>query len=552
LSQETSYPPDLQLASRDLSFARRQRAGLAELIEIAVSTAAAEPLQAERTVAPAQRSRDPRAPWARFARPPWPLVAILLAQAALSLRLVWTNTAFADEALYLWSGHLEWTDWLHGYALPNFPSYFSGAPIVYPPLSALADTYGGLAGARILSLTFMILATCALYGTGTRIFSRRAGLFGAGLFASGAATQFLGAFATYDAMALMLLAAAVWLSVRSATCQYLLTRLGLLMTAGLAMALADATKYTATLFDPVVIAIGALMVWRTRGKAAGAAAGLTIFAVTVIAITAAIKIGGPQYWRGISYTTLSRAHGTSSPVGIVADSLGWAGLTALLAVFGVATVFVTRAPLPQRLLACVLAGAVALGPANQARIHVFTSLFKHVGFGAWFAAVVGGYALAALAYAVPKVKRRGATLASAAAVCLCTVVGLLLAQTHFLSWPDTTRFTAVLRAPLADRPGNVLADEGNVIQYYLARQADNSLFYGNGSFSYQHLTGMPAYAAAIQHQFFTVIALSFSGSQSTDQQLSRYIVSSGDYRLAATIPYELSGKQSAFRIWTAR
>ena len=67
----------------------------------------------------------------------WPLLAILAVQAALSLRLVRADTAFEDEATYLWAGHLEWAHVLHGTPLPQFPSYFSGAPVLYPPIGAL-------------------------------------------------------------------------------------------------------------------------------------------------------------------------------------------------------------------------------------------------------------------------------------------------------------------------------------------------------------------------------------------------------------------------------
>src|ERR1700743_2011050 len=52
----------------------------------------------------------------------WPLVPILILQAALSARLIRADTAFQDEALYLWAGHLEWASLLHGAALPQFPS----------------------------------------------------------------------------------------------------------------------------------------------------------------------------------------------------------------------------------------------------------------------------------------------------------------------------------------------------------------------------------------------------------------------------------------------
>ena len=73
----------------------------------------------------------------------WPLLPVLVVQALLSLRLVRADTAFQDEALYLWAGHLQWAHWLHGTAIPPFAYYFSGAPVIYPPLGALADHAGG-------------------------------------------------------------------------------------------------------------------------------------------------------------------------------------------------------------------------------------------------------------------------------------------------------------------------------------------------------------------------------------------------------------------------
>ena len=145
---------------------------------------------------------------------------MLAVQAVLSLRLIWSNTAFQDEALYLRAGHLEWARWLHHAPIPNFPAYFSGAPVIYPPLGALADSIGGLTAARILSLCFMLGVTSLLWATTVRLYGQRAALLAAALFATLAGTQFLGAFATFDAMALFLLSLAVWLGVRSADCQF--------------------------------------------------------------------------------------------------------------------------------------------------------------------------------------------------------------------------------------------------------------------------------------------------------------------------------------------
>ena len=57
-----------------------------------------------------------------------PLIVVLTLEVFLSLRLVTSNTAFTDEAMYLWAGRLEWSHWLHNTPIPSFPTYFSGAP----------------------------------------------------------------------------------------------------------------------------------------------------------------------------------------------------------------------------------------------------------------------------------------------------------------------------------------------------------------------------------------------------------------------------------------
>ena len=108
----------------------------------------------------------------------WPLILVLILQAALSARLLRADTAFEDEAAYLWAGHLEWANLLHGTPLPQFPSYFSGAPVIYPPLAALADSVGGLVAARLLSLVFMLGATTLLYFTARRLAGPWAAFFG--------------------------------------------------------------------------------------------------------------------------------------------------------------------------------------------------------------------------------------------------------------------------------------------------------------------------------------------------------------------------------------
>ena len=506
----------------------------------------------------AQASRRRRVVWSSHAfahARALPLTAILAAQAVLSLRLVWSNTAFPDEALYLWSGRLQWAHWLHGTSIPDFPTYFSGAPVVYPPLGALATALGGLAGGRILSLCFMLSATALLHGVTRRLFDRRSADFAAALFVGLGATQFLGAFATYDAMALFLLALATWLGVRSAGTR-LSVQVPLLLGVAGALAMADAAKYAATLFDPVVIVLAGLATWRAGSRKKGIVTALAILWALCLLLFLGIRLGGQAYWRGINYTTLSRARGESSAAGIIADSFGWVALIVVLVLIGSAVAIVKQTEISAKLCACVLACAIVLAPANQARIHVFTSLFKHVGFGAWFAAAVGGYALASLADAVPAVKKRRALMASTGVAVAGLLVGASLAQTHFVSWPDTASFVARLRTVLPAHKGRVLAaDNGNVIEFYLPGELGGMIFNGPWFLRYQdpqtgnYLIERPAYADAIRHRYFSVIALSFGDSHATDEIISQDIRSYGGYKLVATLPYRAAGLHSAFRIW---
>ena len=110
------------------------------------------------------------------------LLAILILQAVLSLRL--RNTAFEDESLYLYAGHMELQHLLHGAALHGqYSVYFSGSPVLYPVLAAALDQVGGLALARALSLVEMLAVTTLLYALTRRLFNERVGLCAAALFA---------------------------------------------------------------------------------------------------------------------------------------------------------------------------------------------------------------------------------------------------------------------------------------------------------------------------------------------------------------------------------
>jgi 4-amino-4-deoxy-L-arabinose transferase-like glycosyltransferase len=487
----------------------------------------------------------------------WPLLAVLAVQAALSLRLVWSNTAFQDEALYLWAGHLEWAHWLHGAPISAaaLPTYFSGAPVVYPPVGALADSLGGLAGARILSMLFMLGATVLLHGTARRLFGSRAALFAVALFAGAGSTQFLGAFATYDAMALFLLALAAWLGVRASYCGTA-AGAGVLACAGASLALADAAKYAATLFDPVVVSIAVLAAWRLRGRLAAVIAGSIVISAATLLLAAALRAGGSAYWHGIAETTLARQHGGTPAPGVLFISGKWIGAVALLAVIGAAAAM-HEDRRATRLLGCMLAGAVFLAPAEQARIHTLTSLFKHVGYGAWFGCIVAGFALASLARAVPAVKARAAGRAAAAAVALASVSGIAYAGSHFAVWPRTSAYVSALRPVLASARGQVLVDNAAIPEYYLGRYSGFQLITNSSYFAYTDpATGkrvtqpLAAYADAIRDRFFAAISLTYGNAPTVfDPAIIAAIGKYGGYRLASSLPYQTPTDHGRFLTW---
>src|ERR1035438_3603264 len=295
----------------------------------------------------------------------WPLAAILAVQTLLSLRLVRANTAFVDEATYLWAGHLEWASLLHGASLPPFPAYFSGAPVIYPPLGALADSVGGLTGARILSLIFMLGATVLLWPVTERLHGRRAAFFAAALFAVLGPTLHLGSFATYDAMSLFLLSLAYWLVVRAGDKQ---DATGLMVAAGAVLALANATAYASALFDPIVILMALIVAFPKPGGRVAAGRALTPLAIVAVFVIVGLLLGGTSYRHGVDLTTVMRVAGTDSPVLVLAHSWAWTGVVVAVAVCGVIIGWVTQPRSPQTWLLTLLAGAATLVPLEQASL----------------------------------------------------------------------------------------------------------------------------------------------------------------------------------------
>jgi hypothetical protein len=476
---------------------------------------------------------------------------VLAVQAALSLRLVRADTAFDDEAMSLWAGHLEWAHWLHGTSIPPFPKYFSGAPVIYPPLGALADSLGGLAAARVLSLLFMLSATALLWATTGRLYGQRAALFAAALFAVLGPTLHLGAFATDDALRVALVALAAWCVVRAGDRG---RGTGWMVAAGTALAVANAAAYSSVLFDLVVLALALLTSWPSGGKLAARRCATLLITVVVLLAVGAL-IGGSAYLGGVERTTLTPAPGASPPLSVLAHSASWAGLIVVLAVCGVIISWASRQGQgqAQTLLLAVCTAAVVLGPLEQARQHVLASLNEHVGLGAWFGAIAAGYALDRFIAAAPAGQAQAVTC-GACVVALIFPVTLGAGQSWGLAtdWPNATSFIAIMR-PLADHSsGHLLVEDPSVARYYLSAgsqwqrwSSTRNIILPSGI-----STGGPAstasvagagnagvFAEFITHGYFSYVALNFADTTAMDHHLADELHRDPRYHTIAVVPY---------------
>ena len=495
----------------------------------------------------------------------WALLVVLVVQAVLSLRLVRADTAFQDEALYLWAGHLEWANVLHGTPIPQFPSYFSGAPVIYPPLAALADSLGGLTGARILSLAFMLGATTALWATASRLFGRRAAFFAAALFAVLGPTLHLGSFATYDAMSMFLIALAAWLVVRAGDRQDATVWM---LAAGAALALANATAYSSALFDPVVILLALVTAFPKPGGKAAAGRALTLLAIVAVLLTPAVTIGGSRYWHGIDVTTLERVSGADSPLTVFAHFWSWTGVIVVAAFCGAVLGWVSQPGRPQAWLLTLLAVSALLVPAEQASLYTTASLNKHGAMGAWFAAIAAGYAVDKLIETSPAGNMRAVT-GAACVIALCFPVTLGAAQSHMFAtnWPNSSDFIAIFRGLAEHGTGRMLVEDPSIAEYYLLAGSEwqrwsstRNIVLPSGA-----PTGGPSskagivgdgnagtFAIYIQQGYFSLIALNFIDTTSLDRSIAADIHRNHHYRLIQVVPYGIEIPpigQGSYEIW---
>ena len=526
------------------------------------SATTSSPATAERTAAESTAAgKNIGGPAARLAAVPWPLFALLVIQAVLSARLLRLNTAFVDEATYIYAGHQVLDHWIHGWSDPAYATYFSGSPTLYPPLAAAVDHFGGLVAVRVLSLGFMLWGTAMLWATAQRLFGRVAAFAACALFVSLGSTQALGSFATYDAMAFALLASAAYCAVRAADATEEAPWWPLCATL---LALSNATKYTTALWDPFVIALLVILVYPRHGTGAAIRRAAGVAALTGALLALGLAVGGNFYVSGITSTTLARVAGGYSRSVMAHQVWQWIGWVLVLAAIGLLVAAFLRKSRQHLALIAVLLLAGLAAPLNQMRISTDTSLQKHVDFGVWFACIAAGYVVTSLARALPGLFRKApvrvltGTVLTAGALSLTVSPGLAQADAFFHEWPNAQPVAAAMKPFVKQGNDQYLVEDYDIEAYYLQHDVHWQQWNNTWSFTYyshdlhKSVSGMPAYVDAVKNHYFALIMLDFGDTASTDHAIEAAINAcphSCGYHVIDQVPYTGAAWKGQFTIW---
>jgi len=476
-----------------------------------------------------------------------PLPLILLFQTIASL-IALRNTAFQDEALYLFAGRqiiLSWmgkTTYLEPYGL-----YFSGYPSFYPVIGGSLDFLGGVEAARLFSLLCMLIVTTCLYFMTIQFFDRKSALLAALLFACEGSVLFLGRLATYDAFCLCLLSLAIVLSLRASRAASAKS----FLVVGPLLVLAVAAKYAALLFVPTALALVALWSWKHKGlEEMFVRLGIAIFSLVVAGFIAFLNLD-KQVLTGLSFTTTNRVNSMqAASIQVIQHIVVMEGIFFGLGFLGL--LLCGRQRLPTGLL---LFGSALLVPLYHAYKGELVSLDKHLAFSMFFLAPLLGFAITSL---VGLLQNRFIRLTWIAALALCLLtfpMGIRQAQNLYEGWPSSSQLTTFLRPRVQPGVGRYLAEDYDVLRYNLKNETDlwqwSSLDYFVYTDNEKHeLSGEAAYKAAIQEGYFDLIELSYGYHTPLAMQIYQSLIASKHYDLVARIPIHDSYGSGYYWVWS--
>jgi uncharacterized membrane protein len=468
------------------------------------------------------------------------LGAICTVLAVISLSVKANPNPFQDEGLYLYMGHRMIDHIVSGAHLSEYPgAYLSGAPGLHPIVGAIADSVGGVQGARLVSLFFVCIAIVGTYGIGKELFGKLSGLLGAGAFALCGSVIFISHLATMDGMALCLMALGCWLTVYSANHDRLLWA----PIVGLILTLSFLTKYATAVYVPGIAAIGMLLAWR-HIRWGALRRGCLVVTAAIASVFFILTFWAPDLKGGIVSTTTNRIPINPTPrTDLIWYVVNWVGPWLLLAVLGALTQ-ARRWP-----LSVVLLAMSVIGPLQQIRIGEVTSLSKHVGFGIVFVAPLIGSLLVWII-------KRSTWVGLAVTVAVAAVMvasGARYSEQFLTSWVDDREIIAQLREEIAISPHKaILGEEPSAQRYALRTVTAPEQWNDTFVLLYGHKTGLAAYREAIDQTHFGTIYLTVDTVNG--RKINEYLTNSETpYRLSKKVPFYRHGQFAGYYlVWTPK
>jgi 4-amino-4-deoxy-L-arabinose transferase-like glycosyltransferase len=477
-----------------------------------------------------------------------------LAQAAISI-IALRNTAFLDEALYIYAGE----QLLQSKAtVGQYASYFSGYPDFYPATAGLLNLLGGLELVRLFSTVCMLFVTSCVFLVTERLYDRESAFAAAALFAFTGPTLFLSHLATFDALALMFLAMATTLAVSVATARDNQLAMRMSLFIAVLLVLAVAAKYAALLWVPFVIAILAVQTigqqrwrhgWRYPIVTIAGIAALRWFAIPLIT---------NDVLQGITSTTTHRIAMIPEPLAMLLATILHAG--SLIWVLGLLGLLLM--PRQQRLVSLLLLIASLAAPVYHLYSGESTSLYKHMSFALFFAAPVAGTAVGVVMKRISAWWSTHRVLQLAGALgCVAVLVAFLAhiltlsivsAQAQYASWPSTSQLATTMAPLLSAKHVRCLCEDAEVLEYELSATTTAAQYTSPYYFKYQvgsqALIGDAAYTAAIDAGYFDVIELSFADPMAN---VAVAAIQSGhvQYRRVAKLPQN-NAANIYYMVWT--
>ncbi len=482
----------------------------------------------------------------RISRVQASLMLIILIQASITL-ITMHNSAFQDEALYLFAGRQIVHNWLGGPAMQDhYGLYFSGYPQFYPVIGGLLDMLGGVEAARFFSTLCMLLVTLCVYYVTRRLTSTSAGLFAAALFAFQGPVLFLTRLATYDALCLAFLALATCLVLyvskhRTPWCA---------LAIGPLLFLAVLAKYAALLFLPGILALLVIRSLQRLGwKRMLLRAGLALLSLALCACIAWLLMD-KDVLTGLSFTTTNRATFIRTPLLTLLTSIvTLIGCLFVLAFLGL--LFMGR---QTWLTGLLLYGMGLLAPVYHLYKGEFVSLNKHMAFAAFFLMPLAGYATARIAGYRPGTGSSRYWITALSCCVLIFSLGLPQAQTMYQSWGSSVDLSRALHTQLHYGSGYYLSEDFDVVRYSTQDVTASWQWVSLDYFEYtdrqgHHLLGKSAYSAALHEGYFDIVELNYVYKAELSYALSNQIQVDKNYEQIAKVPYEDSYGKGSYVIW---